>query len=92
MMLYLYVLQNQWIGMSLLAGGVLTLLMCLTYQALWQPRGAEELSEEIKVKDFHSFLVWLRSFMPWVIILLFIGSFSFTLFEIVENHSIPPNW
>lgn len=92
MMLYLYVLQNQWIVITLLAGSILTLLFCLTYQALWLPRGIEGKSEQIKVKDFRSFLTWLRSFIPWVVILLFIASTAFTVFEIIENHSIPPNW
>ncbi|HBA87281.1 MAG TPA: hypothetical protein DCZ75_04615 [Geobacter sp.] len=92
MMLYLYVLQNQWLIMTLLAGCILTLILCLTYQALWLPRGTEEKSEEIKVKDFTSFLTWIRSFVPWVIILLVLASLAFTIFEIVENHSIPPNW
>lgn len=92
MMLYHYVLQNQWIVITLLAGGALTLVFCLTYQALWLPRGLEEKSERIEVKDFKSFMLWLRSFMPWVIILLFIATLAFTVFEIVENHKIPPNW
>ena len=92
MMLYLYVLQHQWIVITLLSAIAVTLLFCLTYQALWLPRGLEERSEQIKVKDFSSFLVWLRSFMPWVIIVLFLGSIAFTVFEIVENSTIPPNW
>jgi len=92
MMLYLYVLQNQWIVITLLSGVALTLLFCLAYQALWLPRGIEGKSAQIKVKDFSSFLVWLRSFMPWVVILLVLASLSFTVFEILENASIPPNW
>ena len=92
MMLYLYVLQNQWIVITLLAGSILTLLFCLTCQALWLPRGIEGKSERVKVKDFRSFLTWLLSFMPWVVILLFIATTAFTVFEIIENHSIPPNW
>lgn len=92
MMLYLYVLQNQWIVITLLAGAALTLILCLTYQALWLPRGIEGRSERIKVKDLKSFFAWLGSFVPWVIILLFLASTAFTVFEIIENHSIPPNW
>ena len=92
MMLYLYVLQNQWIVITLILGVVLTLLFCLTYQALWLPRGIEGKSERVEVRDFRSFLLWLRSFIPWVVILLFIASFAFSVFEIMENHSIPPNW
>jgi len=92
MMLYLYVLQNQWIVITLLAGVAIMLLFCLTYQALWLPRGLEERSEQIKVEDVGSFFTWLRSFMPWVIILLFLASTAFTVYEISQNHKIPPNW
>lgn len=92
MMLYLYVLQNQWIVMSLLGGAILTLLLCLTYQALWVPRGTETESGAIKVKDLRSFFAWIKSFVPWTIILLILASLAFTVFEITENHAIPPNW
>ncbi|ACH37149.1 hypothetical protein Gbem_0118 [Citrifermentans bemidjiense Bem] len=92
MMLYLYVLQNQWIVLSLLGGAILTLLMCLTYQALWVPRGTETESERIKVKDLRSFIAWIKSFVPWTVILLILASLAFTILEITRNHAIPPNW
>lgn len=92
MMLYLYVLQNQWIVLSLVVGVILMLLLCLTYQALWVPRGTEKESEKIKVKDVRSFFVWIKSFVPWTITLLILGSLTFTIFEIIRNHAIPPNW
>jgi type II secretory pathway component PulM len=92
MMLYLYVLQNQWIVLSLLGGTILTLLLCLTYQALWVPRGTEKESERIKVKDLRSFFVWIKSFVPWTITLLILASLTFTIVEIFRNYAIPPNW
>lgn len=92
MMLYLYVLQHQWIVITLLSGVALTLFFCLTYQALWLPRGIEGKGEAIKVKDARSFLVWLRSFYPWVLILLTLAIGAFTIFEVMENAGIPPNW
>ena len=92
LMLYLYVLQNQWLVIALCVGAALVLLTALTYQALWLPRGVEKQSERIKVRGPASFLRWLRSFMPWVIILLFGVCIAFTLFEVTQNHATPPNW
>jgi len=92
MMLKLYVLQHQWILITLLAGVALTLVFCLTYQALWLPRGIEGKSEMIKVKDVRSFFTWITQFMPWVLILLIVGTVAFTIVKVAENARIPPNW
>ena len=88
MMLNLYVLQHQWIVMALLAGVALTLVFCLTYQALWLPRGIEGKSEIIKVKDIKSFFTWITQFMPWVLILLIVATVAFTIIKVVENKFI----
>lgn len=92
LMLYLYVLQNQWLVIALCVGAALVLLTALTYQALWLPRGIEKESEVIRVRGPVSFLRRLRRFMPWVIILLFMACIAFTFFEVTQNHAIPPNW
>lgn len=92
MMLYLYVLQNEWIILTLLFGGALMLLFCLTYQAMWHPRGVEGKSERIKVKDVGTFFVWLRSFVPWVIMLIVIACLTFTVLTVVGKACRPPNW
>lgn len=92
MMLYLYVQQNQWIVITLLSGIALTLLFCLTYQAMWLPRKIEGRSEVIKVKDAKSFFAWLTSFIPWLLILLVLASVSYTIAEVAQNACLPPNW
>ena len=92
MMLHLYVLQHQWIAITLLAGVVLTLVFILTYQALWLPRGVEGKSETIKVKDLRSFFKWLTQFMPWVLVLVILSTVAFTIVKLVENSRMPPNW
>jgi heme/copper-type cytochrome/quinol oxidase subunit 2 len=92
MMLNLYVLQNQWIVITLLAGVALMLLFCLTYSAMWRPRGEEEKSQSIKVKGMTGFLESFLSVVPWVIILLVLASASFTVATLVAKSCRPPNW
>lgn len=92
MMLYLYVQQHQWIAITLLLAVVLMLLFCLTYQAMWLPRGIEGKSEVIKVTDLKSFFTWIRSFVPWVVILLFLACASFTIATVASKACRPPNW
>jgi hypothetical protein len=92
MMLYLYVQQNQWIIITLMDALALVLVFCLTYHAMWLPRGVEGKSETIKVRDIASFFTWLKSFVPWVIILLILTSIAFTIVRIALNACRPPNW
>jgi ABC-type multidrug transport system permease subunit len=92
MMLYLYVQQNQWIVTTLLVGVALMLLFCLTYHAMWHPRGVEQKSEQIKVKGPMSFLAWLLTFVPWVIVLVVVGSVLFTIATVISKAARPPNW
>ena len=92
MMLYLYVRQHQWIVIALLVGVALMLVFCLTYHAMWLPRGVEGKSEEIKVKDATSFFAWIKSFVPWVLILLVLASVSFTIATVLAKTGRPPNW
>ena len=92
MMLYLYVQQNIWIVITLLAGVALMLLFCLTYHAMWSPRGEEAKNETIKAKDFASFFAWIRSFVSWVLILIILMSVAFTILTVLAKMSRPPNW
>jgi hypothetical protein len=92
MMLYLYVQQNQWIGITLLAAIALMLVFCLVYQAMWQPRGVEGQAETIKVKDLKTFFLWLRSFVPWAIVIVVLISFAFTIATLLAKTNKPPNW
>jgi len=92
MMLNLYVQQHQWIVITLLAGGALMLVFCLTYSAMWRPRAEEEKSETIKVKGVGSFLKAFLSVVPWVLILLALASLSFTVVTLLEKNCMPPNW
>jgi|GEM_PF-2039780 len=92
MMLYLYVQQNQWIAITLLAGIALTFVLCLLYLAMWQPRGAEGEAETIEVKDLKTCYRWLRSFVPWAIVIAVVISIAFTIATLLAKSSAPPNW
>ena len=91
MMLNLYVQQHQWIVITLLAGVALTLVFCLTYSAMWRPRGEED-SDTIKVKGVASLLKTFLNIVPWVLILLVMASVSFTIITLVAKTCKPPNW
>ena len=92
MMLNLYVQQHQWIVITLLAGVALTLVFCLTYSAMWRPRGGEDRGEGVKTKGVAARLRSLVSVVPWVLILLALASASFTVATLLSKSCKPPNW
>jgi heme/copper-type cytochrome/quinol oxidase subunit 2 len=92
MMLNLYVQQHQWIVCALLSGVALMLIFCLTYAAMWRPRGTEAESANTKVKDAGTLLESFLSIVPWVLILLMLASASFTVVTLVMKTCKPPNW
>ena len=92
MMLNLYVQQHQWIVITLLAGVALTLVFCLTYSAMWRPRGEDKQSEAAKAKGVAHLLGSFFSIVPWVLILLVMASVSFTIITLVAKTCKPPNW
>jgi len=91
-MLNLYVQQHQWIIVALLSGVALMLIFCLTYAAMWRPRGTEEESLETAVKDAGTLIKSFLSIVPWVLILLIVASASFTVLTLVVKTCKPPNW
>lgn len=92
MMFNLYVQQNRWIMAALLAGTILTLMMVLTYSALWRPREMEQIQERIRITGPGSFCQWLLSFMPWVLVLVILISFAYTLTHLADAARHLPNW
>jgi type II secretory pathway component PulM len=88
----LYVLQNQWIVATLLAGVALTLLFCLTYSAMWRPREQEKQSESEEVKDVRAFARAFLSVVPWALIILALVTASYTVISLALRSCIPPNW
>jgi len=92
MMFNLYVLQNQWIVITLLCAVALMLLFCLIYAAMWRPREEEKKSETIKVTGPISFGKAFLSVVPWVLVLLALGSAVFTVVMLALQAFRPPNW
>jgi len=83
-MLHLDVLQNQWLIFALVGGTAILFAMILLFMALWQPREEEEAAEEAGPAR--------RSFMPWVIILLFGATAAFMAAYLLRAALRPPNW
>ena len=92
MMLNLYVQQHQWIVITLLSGAALVLLFCLTYSAMWRPRGAAETGGPAKRSDAATLIKTLLSVVPWVLVLLALASASFTILTLLTKSCKPPNW
>jgi heme/copper-type cytochrome/quinol oxidase subunit 2 len=84
-MLHLDVLQNQWLIFALVGGAAIVFAMILLFTALWRPREEEEAAAEGAEPV-------RRSFMPWVIILIFGATVVFMAAYAVRATLRPPNW
>ena len=84
-MLRLDVLQNQWLIFSLVGGTAIVFAVILLYMALWRPREEEEAAAE----DAGAVR---RSFMPWLIILMFGAAAVFAAAYVLRATLRPPNW
>jgi len=83
-MLRLDVLQNQWLIFALVGGAAIVFAMILLFTALWQPREEEDAAEGAGPVR--------RSFMPWVIILVFGATAVFMAAYVLRAILRPPNW
>ena len=84
-MLRLDVLQNQWLIFALVGGTAMLFAMILLFTSLWRPREEEEAATEGEEPI-------RRSFMPWVIILLFGATAVFMAAYTLRAILRPPNW
>lgn len=92
MMLNLYVQQHQWIVIALLAGVSLMLLFCLTYSAMWRPRGEELACGNLKEQGLRGVLRCILSLVPLALILVIAASAIFTVGYLLTYASKAPNW
>ncbi len=97
-MFRLDVLQNQWLLLALGLGVIFVLAMALAYTAIWRPRqtpsggegaapahGGEPAPAELP------FGQWLRSYVPWILILTLLFVIAFMVVYLIMAATTPPN-
>ena len=88
-MFRLDVLQNQWLVVALAGGLVLVLGLVLYYLAMWRQR-AEDAPAQPPPKQ--TVLQWLRSFLPALLIVIYIFALAFVVVYTLAMVRHPPNW
>jgi len=81
------VLRNQWIIFALLGGIVFVLFIIIGYLDLWKPRKRKTNSDETDTE----YMGAIES-IPWILKVMFIGSFVFIVLYIIFRIINPPNW
>jgi hypothetical protein len=91
-MFNLNVLQNQWLMLALIGGTALMFTLLLAYPAIWRPR--KEPSEDTAQEPTQplSVLAWLRSFMPWILIVVYAAAAVYVVIYTWMAAVNPPNW
>jgi uncharacterized BrkB/YihY/UPF0761 family membrane protein len=84
-MLQYSVQQNQWLIMALFGGFALVLLSVLGYLALWRPR-------QPQAEGSASFGRWTRSYLPWVLVVVYVAAAVFMVIYVWMRAASPPNW
>lgn len=85
-MLRLNVLQVRWVILAVFGGFSLVLVGVLCYLALWRRREPEGASPETSLRQ------WLRSYVPWVLVLTYASAFAYAVVYVVMRALRPPNW
>jgi hypothetical protein len=83
----LTVLQYRWLMIALPGGVGLVLLLTLGYLAIWQPR---KLPGAAPAKPTPG--EWFRSFMPWILIVTYVGLAAWAVIFTIWMAGSPPNW
>jgi len=84
-MLQYNVLQNQWLMLALFGGAALVLVSVLGYLAMWRAR-------EPEADQQPSFGRWLRSYLPWVLVLSYGGTVVDAVVYVLLRAHTPANW
>lgn len=88
-MLEFQIQQSQWLLMAMAAGLALTVLTVLVYFALWRKRG--EVTTEAEETRGNT-ARWIVMFLPWVLILSFVGVTIYAIVYTLRMIMNPPNW
>ena len=86
----LYVLQNRQVIVAIGTGLVLVLLFFLSYLPMKCPRLSERYQSEESPGPCTWREVW--SYMPWILILVYVGTFVYSVIDIVWKSGHPPNY
>jgi heme A synthase len=86
--------QYQWLILALVGGASLILSLVLAYLALWRRREGvvEEGPERPEQASKGPTRGWLRSFLPWILIVTYVGLLSWGLAYTLWVARHPPNW
>jgi hypothetical protein len=89
-MFNLYVLQNRQVILTVGIGLVLVLSFFLSYLPMKRPRHPERYQFEESPRPFTWREVW--SYMPWILILVYVGTFIYSIIDITWKSMHPPNY
>jgi hypothetical protein len=86
-MFQLDVLQKQWLILAIFGGLAVLGMVTLLYLAIWRPRKDPPAGE-----DGQSLSAWLGSFMPWLLVVLYVGLSAWAVIYVLMQVQTPPNW
>lgn len=90
-MFRLDVLQNQWLLLALGLGVIFVLAMALAYTAIWRPRQTPPAGDDSAPTPELPFGQWMRSYVPWILILTLLFVIAFIVIYTVMAATTPPN-
>ncbi len=89
-MFKLYVLQDRQLILTVGIGLVLVLAFFLSYLPMKRTRNPERFQSEETPGLFTWREVW--SYMPWILILTYVGTFAYSIIDITWKSMHPPNY
>jgi uncharacterized membrane protein len=89
-MFNLYVLQNRQVIVTVGTGLVLVLSFFLSYLPMKRARHPERYQSEESPGPFTWREVW--TYMPWILILVYVGTFIYSIIDITLKSMHPPNY
>jgi hypothetical protein len=89
-MFELDVLQNRQVILTVGVGLVLVLSFFLSYLPMKRARDPERYQLEESPGPFTWREVW--SYMPWILVLVYVGTFVYSIIDILWKSAHPPNY
>jgi hypothetical protein len=89
-MFNLYVLQNRQVILAVGTGLVLVLSFFLSYLPMKRPRNPDRYQSEKSPGPFTWREVW--SYMPWILVLVYVGTFVYSIIDMVWKSTHPSNY